>query len=379
LYPIPNPLPRDLHGLRVSIVNNVSERPAPSASPAAQVVVLGMHRSGTSALAGLLRLAGLWAGEADDFAPADDHNQAGYWEHRGVRSVNEAILHTLGARWSEVADLDLSRLGEGSLARFKERAQKIVQDLDGHGSWVIKDPRLCLLFPFWRDILEHPFCVLIYREPLPVARSLAARDGFPIPFGIALWELYTREALASTRGLPRVLISFRKLMADPAATLCRLRCHLVRHGLELAQFQVPTAKEVRAVLDPALVHHPHEPERPYLTPPQLDLLDALANGTALDLDPVPPLSAGARDLLAAYQSLLATARSLRDNFQRALSWLDELDALVSAILDSRSWKIGRAITMAMGRLLGRSGTSASDRRDRLMVEVRSWRQGDTGA
>jgi hypothetical protein len=382
--------------------------PAASTAPAAQVVVLGMHRSGTSALTGLLRLLGLWAGEEDDFPSADDHNEAGYWEHRGVWSVDEAILQTLGADWFEVADLDLSRLGEKLRAVFRERARKIVRDLDRHGSWVIKDPRLCLLFPFWREILERPFCVLLYREPLPVARSLAARDGFPLPYGIALWEKYTLEALASTRGLPRVLISHRELMADPEATLRRLYHDLAMYRPEIARLQLPTAEEIRTVLDPALVHHPHDPdaERPYLTFPQLDLLDALANGTALDLDPVPPLSAGAQELLAAHQSLLATTRDLHDrltaqsnlaaslheaqdgllakyhagaaDLHRAHAWLDELDAIVSAILDSRSWKIGRALTTAMGRLLGRSETSASEHRDRLMAKVRRWRADDAG-
>ncbi len=346
-------------------------------SPATQVVVLGMHRSGTSTLTGLLRLLGLWAGKEDDFPPADDHNQAGYWEHRGVWSVNESILAALGVSWSEVADLGLSRLDGESRARLRERAREVVQDLDLHGPWVVKDPRLCLLFPFWREILEHPFCVLIYREPLPVARSLAARDGFPISYGIALWELYTREALASTRGLPRVLISHRELMADPAATLQRLHHHLMQlDGPGLGSLRLPTAEEIRAVVDPALVHHPHEPEseRLYLTPPQLDLLDALEQGTALDLDPVPPLSAGARDLLATHHSLQATTRDLR----RALSWLGELDALFSAVLESRSWKIGRAVTSALGRLLGRSEISAPERRDRLMAEVRRWRKSDEG-
>src|SRR3954451_11279890 len=312
---------------------------------AAQVIVLGMHRSGTSALTGLLRLLGLWAGEEDDFPPADDHNQAGYWEHLDVWSIDEAILRKLGASWSRIADLDLSRLGKGSRARFGEGIREIVEDLDRHGPWVIKDPRLCLLFPVWREILENPFCVLIYREPLPVARSLAARDGLPIPYGIALWEEYTRQALASTRGLPRVLISHRELMADPAAVLRGLHRHLAQlGGPELARLRFPTDEEIRAVVAPALVHHPWEPEaeRLYLTPPQLDLLETLENGTALDLDPVPPLSPGARALLARHRSLPAGPTSGMDELHRAHAWLDELDALFSAVLESRSWRIGRA-------------------------------------
>lgn len=401
-----------------------SPRLVRESAPAAQVVVLGMHRSGTSALTSLLRLMGLWAGGESDFPPADDHNETGYWEHRGVWSIDEAILRTMGASWSEVADLDLSRLDPELRARLRERAREVVRDLDRHGSWVVKDPRLCLLFPFWREILERPFCVLLYREPLSVARSLAARDGLPIPCGIALWEKYTLEALASTRGLPRVLISHRELLAEPVATLRRLHQHLMWHTPDLARIQIPAAEEIHAVLDPALVHHPHEPEieRSHLTPPQLDLLSALADGSALDLDPVPTLSAGARDLLTAFQGQLATTRSLHDQLaaqthqmatqqraqeeliaahqrtlaahesalaahesaqdahrralaahQRTLSSLDELDTIFSAILESRSWKIGRTVTRALGSLLGRSEISAPERRDQLMAEVRSWR------
>lgn len=388
------------------------ERPVPSAAPAAQVVVLGMHRSGTSALTRLLQSMGFWAGGEEDFPPADDHNEAGYWEHRGVWSIDEAILGTLGTNWFGSVDLDLSRLKAGPRALFRERARKIVQDLDRQGPWVVKDPRLCLLFPFWREILERPFCVLIYRGPLPVARSLAARDGFPIPFGIALWERYTREALASTRGVPRILISHQELLADPEATLRRLHSHLARHRPELAGLQVPTAEKIRAVLDPSLVHHPPEPEveRSYLNPLQLALLDALADGSALDLDPVPPLSAGARDLLVAHQSLLDMTHDLRgqlaaqthrtEDLQQAqkklraahekalasaaadlhsvLSWLYELDGLFSAVLDSRSWRIGGAVTRAIGRLLGRSQISVPEKRDRLMAELRRWRKDHTG-
>jgi hypothetical protein len=343
---------------------------------------------------------GLWAGEESDFPPADDHNEAGYWEHRGVWSVDEAILQTLDMSWSDVADFDLGRLDPGLRDRLRTRAREVVRELDEHGPWVVKDPRLCLLFPFWREILAHPFCVLLYREPLPVARSLAARDGFPLSFGIALWEKYTLEALAATQGLPRVLISHQELLADPAAILARLHGDLLRFSPELAHLRVPAAEEIHEVLDPSLVHHTHEPEveRSYLTPPQIALLDALMDGSALDLDPLPPLSAGACDLLSVYENLLATNRrqhqrltkrmdlaagvpraqeELIASHQRSLSWLEELDAIVSAIFESRSWKIGRAITSALGRLRGKEQQiSAAERRERLMQEIRRWRKID---
>jgi hypothetical protein len=357
------------------------EPPAPPAAPP-QVVVLGMHRSGTSAITALLRLLGLWAGEAEDFPPADEHNPAGYWEHRGVWAVNEAILHALGVSWSAVAELDLTARGEELLPRFGERAREVVRELDRHGPWVVKDPRLCLLFPFWRQILADPFCVLIHRDPLPVARSLAARDGLALPHGIALWERYTRDALDATRGLPRVLISHRELMARPAATLERLRRELAGHRPELARLRLPGPEEIRGVLDPDLLHHADDrtSERSYLTLTQLALLDALADGSALGLDPVPPLSPGARELLAAYEGLreLANAKAAavakRD---RALAWVDEADAILAATFASRSWRIGRAVTTLLG-LRGRSRLSSDERRERLMAEVRSRPRGDAG-
>src|SRR5262249_8331973 len=80
----------------------------------------------TSALTSLLQSMGLWAGGEEDFPPADDHNEAGYWEHRGIWSIDEAILQTLGTSWSGSVDLDLSRLAKGARAIFQERARKIV-------------------------------------------------------------------------------------------------------------------------------------------------------------------------------------------------------------------------------------------------------------
>lgn len=326
-----------------------------------------MHRSGTSALTGLLRALGLWAGEMDDFPPGDAHNQAGYWEHLGVWAVNEAILQTLGASWCDVADLDLSRLTDAERTPLQQHARGIVRELDAHGSWVIKDPRLCLLFPFWREVLERPFCILVYRDPLSTARSLARRDGFPLSFGIALWEKYNREALAATRGLPRALVSYRELLADPAASVRRLREKMP----EIASLRQPGAEEIRTRLSPELAHHAPDPEseRQYLTPPQRALLDSLADGSALGLDPIPPLSSGAQDLLATcgVSERLAAETRRADQLERTMA---ELDALLSSFLDSPSWKIGRALTAVPRSLLGHKDLTAAERRDRLLAGLR---------
>ncbi|HEX3525826.1 MAG TPA: sulfotransferase [Thermoanaerobaculia bacterium] len=344
----------------------------------AQVVVLGMHRSGTSAVTRVLNLMGCWAGPEGAFAPADEANPTGYWEHGEVWTLDEAVLQALGSTWCQTNGFDLARLDAESRAGFAERVRGFAAEMDRSGPWVIKDPRLCLLFPLWRPALERPVCVLVHRDPLPVARSLESRDGLPILHGIALWELYNREALAATRGLPRLLVSYRDLLEAPMATVRRLYAQML--SFAGGRLHLPDERELSAFVQPPLDHHPPDPdlERGYLNLSQSELLRAFATGTALDLDPVPPLSAGARDLLAS--AILAESAALRSrlgaDLHRADGWITEMDGLIDAIFASRSWKIGDALARGFRKLLARKPeTTAAERRRRLMDEVRRWRSG----
>ena len=271
---------------------------SPAAAPPAQVFVLGMHRSGTSALARLLERLGLYAGGELDFAEPDEANPRGYWERRDVWALNESTLRSLGSGWNLPIGLDLASMPDAVRAWFAERAAKIVGRLDAEGPWVAKDPRSCLLFPLWRPLLRNPVAILIHRDPLAVARSLAARDGTPLGVGIALWEHYNRAALAATLGVPRCLVSFSELLADPVATARRLSAELSRFGVSLPAFAA-TEREIAASIDPAGERQRSDAdlESEMLFPAQAELRRVLADGSALALDPVPPLSAGAGDLL----------------------------------------------------------------------------------
>jgi hypothetical protein len=277
---------------------------------AMQVIVLGMHRSGTSMLARVLGLMGCYAGPEEALSPPDGANPHGYWERRDVWAVNEAILQALGKSWYDVAGLDLSRLQEKHRSELEDRARSIVRALDDHRPWVIKDPRLCVLFPFWRKLLDRPVCVLIDRDPLAVARSLQARDGFPRLFGIALWEYYTLQALLSTRHLARIAVSYHDLLAKPAAT-----AHFLREALSslgVMGLHDHAEGEIAAFVEPALQHHDQDETglRGYLNAQQLDLQRAVSNRVALDREP-PPLSPGAEDLLIVHPRVLAEREELR--------------------------------------------------------------------
>lgn len=142
--------------------------------------------------------------------------------------------------------------------------------------------------------------------------------------------------------------------------------------------RIPSDDELRAFVEPSLDRHPRdsELERGYLNLPQLELLRAFESGAALDLDPVPPLSPGARDLLAS--STLVESAALRSrlgaDLHRTDGWIEELDSIVDAIFTSRSWKLGNALARALRKLLGRKPeVTAADRRDLLMEEVRRGR------
>ena len=365
-----------------------------------QVAVLGMHRAGASALTRLLNLMGLWAGPAGRSPTPDRASPIGSWENSDVVILDDALLAALGATWSEADDLDLG--SEPARSAFEAPARELIQSYDDHGPWVFKDPRLCLLFPFWRRLLTRPVCVLIHRDPLSVARSLQDRDGLALPFGIALWELHARAALAGSLGLPRVLVSYHDLIAAPKATLRRLRDELARLGVD--GLREPEEAEVRSCLDPALDRHPRDAttRRGSLNGAQLELLEALESGAALALDPVPQLSAGARDTLAAHRQALAARRTLRAEIdyrdgviaglevrcaverreaaeleaarcalerRQAEAKLAALDGLLAAVFASRSWRTGHAASRLFRRLFPAASPTARQRWERLRAEV----------
>jgi len=296
---------------------------------AKRIAVVGMHRSGTSLAGRLLAAMGCYAGEEDDMPAPDVFNPTGYWERRDVWALDEEILAALDATWAEPARADLSSLDAAARETFVARAREIATSLDQHGAWMIKDPRMAILFPLWREALGDPLCVLVWREPAAVARSLAKRDGLPLILGLALWEEYTRAMLASTIGLRRVCISYEELVSQPLATAAKLS-----HTLDLP---VPTEEELRSIVDPALDRHGAGEDDALLNGAQSELRDALRSGAALEWTSVPAIHAATRGALAAYMDRLREGAALRK--ERA-----DLDALLGATFDSRSWKIGFGLT-----------------------------------
>ena len=260
-----------------------------------QLLVLGMHRSGTSALARMLSLLGCHTGTADEVLEPNEFNPEGYWERRDVVEADDWLLRATGASWDRPLMFEPAGLPDDVRETFRTRAAAIVGEMDARRPWFIKDPRLCLLLPEWLPLLAGPVCIHIHRHPLEVAASLQRRDDLPIPVGLALWELHVRRSLEASTGLPRLFVSHRELMKDPVAVAGRLLAGLEEAGV--TRLTAAPADVVRAAISPDLHRHRVgvDESRAWQGVAALELFGEIEAGRV----PAGPLSAASCRVLAA--------------------------------------------------------------------------------
>ena len=220
------------------------------------LLVLGMHRSGTSALAGSLRTLGVHLGERL-MEPRPGENQSGYFEDLEIYETHKRLLDEMGFSWDDPRPLSLDAFPESILnSRRGDMTRLLRERFGGQALWAVKDPRLSLLLPWWREILSEinltPGFVIVYRHPSEVALSLASRDAFSAEKSASLWLNYNLAAEASTRGLPRVFVSFDELLGHPAETLDRMAERL---GVDWPRAPGEVAGELREFLVPSLRNH----------------------------------------------------------------------------------------------------------------------------
>ncbi len=146
------------------------------------IVVLGMHRSGTSAITRGLQVLGASLGER--LMPAiEGINDKGFFEDIEINAFNIELLSVIKSDWfylSPVKEFQLEKLRrEGYFLRAVALIQEKIKSED---IFAFKDPRVAKLLPFWKEVFSH--CqinvnyVLALRHPLSVVNSLAKRDGF---------------------------------------------------------------------------------------------------------------------------------------------------------------------------------------------------------
>lgn len=176
------------------------------------LVVLGMHRSGTSSVAGTLALLG--ATVPRTLMPPAADNPRGFWESNVVMTLNDQLLAEQGLSWNDW------RPGPGRRAGVADDRIRDALDSEFGGAdlIVLKDPRMCRLFPEWRTALTgagYDIRVISpIRAPGEVTASLQARNPLSREHGLRLWLRHVLEAEAATRGLARHLMTWSGFMAD---------------------------------------------------------------------------------------------------------------------------------------------------------------------
>src|SRR5262245_26715706 len=144
------------------------------------MIVLGMHRGGTSLAAQLVSRWGAYGNESAMIG-ADHSNPSGHWELAPLVALNEELLAAIESNWT-VPPRDrerelLEQLAEAS--EFRDRALDLIAAMrKGGRPWFWKDPRLSILLPFWKKLWGSAVYVVATRDPARIARSLATRDGF---------------------------------------------------------------------------------------------------------------------------------------------------------------------------------------------------------
>ncbi len=229
------------------------------------IVLLGMHRSGTSALARSLAALGAWMGSPEHISRRS--------EHALMQSCNQQVLAALGGHWSAPPPLEPGWSRRPEVRALEPAARRSLADFEGQRVFAWKDPRNALTFEMWCALLEaEPVVVIPYRHPLEVAASLARRNHFGTGLSCALWEVYNRAALRSAAGHRTVLVHYADLVAHPGATLRSLQDDLGALGVDLAGDPGAAAAEI----DAARRHHvAEELAEDLVTPQQMRLWSAL--------------------------------------------------------------------------------------------------------
>jgi hypothetical protein len=206
------------------------------------ICILGMHRSGTSAMAGVLNALGGYSGKDEELLPRNRFNRKGYFERFDVIALNETILcenainnipflsecdcfrvkmtldgfgWIFGA-WTIInSDLIASNQSIKQIKSIIARIHNTAQDRP----WILKDPRLALTLPQWQHSLGKSAAIIMIRNPADITRSLFERENIIPSISYNLWLLYTYSAIVSSRNIPSIIIDYDQLIDSSKHTI----------------------------------------------------------------------------------------------------------------------------------------------------------------
>lgn len=181
------------------------------------IIVLGMHRSGTSAVSGVL--ATLGAKAPKHLLPNAKDNPRGFWESAEVVRFHEQLLREAGSRWSDWDKFNPGWIDSASAEKFLDMVPRLIEQEFGDATLLLlKDPRMCRFVPFWLKALGRmgvvPKVVIPVRHPAEVAASLAARNKFGRNRALLLWLRHMLDAEADTRNVCRIFVRYTDFLTN---------------------------------------------------------------------------------------------------------------------------------------------------------------------
>jgi hypothetical protein len=219
------------------------------------ILVVGMHRSGTSALAGVL--VHLGAAAPRTLLPPAVDNPLGFWESAPFCQFNDRLLRAGHSEWDLWSPFVSDDIPSEVLASFeREFGTLFEQEFGDTGLFLIKDPRMCKLMPFWLHSLRvreiDIGVVLALRYPFEVAQSLARRDGITAEHALLQWLRHVLESEKMTRDTTRTIVQYDELLADWRAVASRIGSQL---DIDWPSWGADTASAIDAFVQPAMRHH----------------------------------------------------------------------------------------------------------------------------
>lgn len=181
------------------------------------ILLLGMHRSGTSAATRLFNMLG--ADLPTNLMEPQSDNPAGFWESSDIASLHDKLFLSLRTTWHDPLPVNPDWFSSNLAKCFEDQLLELLwRDFEKSHLFIIKDPRICKLVPLWKNTLRRfdtePRFVLLLRNPLEVAKSLQRRNGFTLDKGLFLWLVHTLLSERGTRGDVRSIISYEELLRD---------------------------------------------------------------------------------------------------------------------------------------------------------------------
>jgi hypothetical protein len=225
------------------------------------IVVIGMHRSGTSAMTRGLEALGVFLGESLN-PPSPGINDKGFFEDIDILDINIRLLGLMRHRWDSVTVAPRPDLSDPAIRDLVGEAIDVLREkLEGPRLFGMKDPRITILLPFWQHVFSLlaviPSFVIAVRNPLSVADSLRKRDGFSRELGMHLWQKYMLHCLSLDPQAGSVFVEYDRFIEHPADELARIASRI---QLDVESRKPAIDDYVNEFLEEGLRHSKYQPE-----------------------------------------------------------------------------------------------------------------------